>query len=491
MRLSNAALADLPPSVAAPRYDRSTVTPGIVHLGVGGFHRAHQAAYVDDCLAAGETGWGICGASLRSPDTRDALAPQDSLYTLSIRDSGSERLRIIGSIMELLVAPESPSRLLDRLTDPRIRIVSLTITEKGYAVDLGSGGLRLEDPDIRHDLETPHAPRSALGFMAEAIDLRRKAGAPPLTLLSCDNLPQNGATLARVLGEFAAARDPELAAFIAGEIACPSAMVDRIVPVTTDGDRREVGAALGVEDRWPVMTEPFTQWVIEDRFASGRPMLERHGVEFVRAVEPFEHMKLRLLNGAHSALAAIGRLCGLETVADAVEHPILRRFIARYWTAVIPTLATPEADARAYTARLLERFGNRALRHRTAQIASDASQKIPQRIVAPLRELLAAGRPAAPLVLALAAWIRSCGVDDRGAALTLNDPTFEAWGGQPDQRQAEPAEVVRSFLTLSSVFGTDLPRQAAFVTALEEDVAAIAQRGSLAVVEDLLREDGR
>jgi fructuronate reductase len=486
MRLCNAALAGLKRDVRTPRYDRSGVTPGIVHLGIGGFHRAHQAAYVDDCLADGAQGWAIVGASLRSPDTRDCLGPQDGLYTLSVRDTGREELRVIGSVVELLVAPEDPGRLLARLADPRTRIVSLTVTEKGYAVDLGTGGLRDDHPDIRHDLADPARPRSTLGFLAEAIERRRRAGIAPFTLLSCDNLPRNGRTLARVLGEFAALRGDGLAAYIEAEVPCPASMVDRIVPGTTDADRLALSTRLGAEDEWPVLTEPFSQWVIEDRFAAGRPPLERHGVEFVRDVEPFEHMKLRLLNGAHSALAAVGRLAGLATVADGMAHPLLRRFIDAYWSAVVPTLSVGKAEASAYTARLVRRFENQALRHLTSQIATDASQKIPQRIVSPLLELLDAGRPGGPLVFALAAWMRSCWADDRGERLTLNDPTFTAWNGQPDQSASTPGEIVAAFLSLGAVFGPELPRRPGLADRLERDLAAIAAKGSLHALSERL-----
>jgi fructuronate reductase len=483
MRLSTAALAALAPTIARPRYDRGAVRPGIVHLGTGAFHRAHQAVYIDDCLARGESNWGILGASLRAADTRDALAPQDGLYTLAIRDSDKEQLRIIGSVLDVAVAPESPANLLHHLTDPEIRIVTLTITEKGYAVDLGTGGLRADHADVLHDLANPSAPRSALGFLAEAIECRRRAGTRPFTLLSCDNLPQNGTTLRRVLSEFAAMRDKDLAAYIRTEIACPSSMVDRIVPATTDADRSAIGATLGITDAWPVLGEPFTQWVIEDRFVSGRPRLEESGVEFADDVQPFEHMKLRLLNGTHSCIAAVGRLASYETVAEAVADPDIRDLIERYWQRVIPTLAIPPDKAFAYTRQLLARYTNTSLQHRTAQIAIDASQKLPQRILSPIRDCLARGLPCQPLVFAVAAWIRSSGGrSDKGAALLLDDPTFRAWNQQPDQHQAAPEEVVRAFLTLSAVFGDDLPRNPSFTRPLLSAYQAIASQGVLSAI---------
>ena len=483
MRLSDSTLNSLRSGIGRPAYDRAGVTPGIVHLGIGAFFRAHGAAAVDECLAAGEAGWGIVAASLRSRATRDALAPQDGLYTLALRDTDRERLRVIGSIGGVLVAPEAPEALLAAMTDPRVKIVSMTVTEKGYAVDLGTGGLRADHPDILHDLEEPDRPRSMLGFVAEALTRRRRAGVPAFTVLSCDNLPQNGRTLHRVLTEFAAARDPDLGRFVADHVACPCVMVDRIVPATTDCDRAAISASLGLEDAWPVLGEPFFQWVIEDRFPTGRPTLERGGAEFVDDVEPFEHMKLRLLNGAHSTIAAIGRLAGYPTVAETIRDPAVRRFIETYWEQVIPTLGIGPAEAHAYTRRLLERFDNIALQHKTAQIASDASQKIPQRILAALRDRLAAGAPADALVFAVAAWIRSCGgTDERGEALPLNDPTFQAWSGAPDQASASATEVIDAFLGLSSVFGPDLPADAPFRAALRRSYETIRRRGVIAAI---------
>ncbi|WFP77322.1 mannitol dehydrogenase family protein [Mesorhizobium sp. WSM4906] len=414
-RLSNATVAKLPGAIAIPRYDRGAVTPGIVHLGVGAFHRAHQAAYVDACLADGEADWGIVGVSLRSPDTRDALAPQDGLYTLAVRDSAGEQLQVIGSILSLLVAPEDPDAVLAALIDPRTRIVTLTITEKAY-LRAANGSLDENHPDIVHDLATPGSPKTAHGFLTEALLRRRAAGAPPFTVLCCDNLPANGATLHRLLVEFAKLRDARsgagdlpLAGYIADEVAFPSSMVDRIVPATTDADRARIAGELGLDDAWPVMTEPFRQWVIEDRFPAGRPAWERFGVTMVEDVGPFEDMKLRLLNGAHSGIAYLGLLSGHATVDRAFADPAIRQFVDALWAEAIPTL--PEGaglDTTAYTAELAARFSNTALAHRTAQIANDGSQKLPQRIIASALECLEAGTELVHLTLVVAGWIAAC-----------------------------------------------------------------------------------
>ena len=476
IRLRTATLGLLPNGVARPRYDRAAIRTGIVHLGVGAFHRAHQAAFTDDCLNAGALAWGIAAASLRSPDTRDALNPQDGLYTLALRENDAQALRVIGAIGHTFVAPEHPAALLAAMADPAVRIVSLTVTEKGYTANVASGNLRLDDPGVQHDLAHPDAPRTALGFVAQALALRRTAGTAPFTVLSCDNLPGNGELLHRVLTQFAEARDAGFGRFIASEVACPSCMVDRIVPATTDADREMIAAGLGQRDAWPVLAEPFFQWVVEDHFPTGRPEWERSGVEFAADVAPYEAMKLRLLNGAHSAIAAMGRISGHATVAGAIANPVIRRFVAAYWAEVAPTIA-PGIDVAAYTTRLLTRFDNTALHHKCAQIATDASLKVPQRIVAPLRDLRAKGRPAPMLCFALAAWIRSSqGRDETGAAMPLSDPQLQGWADLPGP-EASVAETVRAFMGFDPVFGPDFAQDLA--APLEMALADIRNLGVL------------
>lgn len=475
-RLSLPALAGLPAGVARPGYDRSAVTPGIVHLGVGAFHRGHQAVFIDDCLNRGETGWGIVAASLRSPTTRDALAPQDNLYTYCERDGGTESLRIVGSIIECLVAPEDPTRLIERLADPRVRIVTLTVTEKGYLADLSRGALLAGHPDIRHDLENPESPRTIHGFLFAASRRRRDEGSVPLTLVSCDNLPSNGRLLQALLGEFARLADPGHGPGIVEALSCPCVMVDRIVPATTEADREGIAARLGVEDAWPVVAEPYFRWVIEDRFPHGRPSLEKSGAEFVADVEPFEHMKLRMLNGAHTAIAAIGQIAGLETIADTYGREEVRRFIDAYWAEVTPTLA-PEVDGETYMAGLRGRFANPALKHRAAQIATDASQKVPQRILAPLGELLERDRTCDAVTTALALWIRSCAqLDEQGRPIAMNDPAFDGWTA-PDQAKDDAETVVAGFLGFTRVFGPDWRERGDFVAALTRRYDTIRTRG--------------
>jgi fructuronate reductase len=472
--LSDATLDRLPSQIARPRYDRQAVRTGIVHLGVGAFHRAHMAAVTDDCLNAGALDWGITAASLRSPDTRDALARQDGLYTLALRENAGQALRVIGSIRRTLVAPENPQALLSAMVDPAVRIVSLTVTEKGYTADVASGDLKADDPGVQHDLAHPNTPCTTLGFLAQALALRQAKGVAPFTILSCDNLPGNGHFVHRVLGQFASARDPAFGRFVAAHVACPSTMVDRIVPATTDADRMMVAERLGLTDAWPVMAEPFFQWVIEDSFPTGRPDWALAGAEFTTDVAPYEAMKLRLLNGAHSTIAAMGRLTGAETVAAAVGNPVIRAVVAALWDEVAPTIA-PGINVADYTARLLTRFDNTALNHKCSQIATDASLKVPQRLVAPLRDLRTQGAHTPHLCFALAAWIRSCqGVDEAGHPMPLLDPQIQSWTAMPGL-DVPVADMIRAFSAFQPVFGAGLDPRA--TAAIEAAFASIRRLG--------------
>lgn len=453
LRLSTATLARLPNGIARPGYDRAGLGQGIVHLGIGAFHRAHQAAYTDAVLQTGDRRWGITAASLRSADTRDALAPQDGLYTLEQRGQ-TDQLSVIGAVTKLLVAPDNAATLIAALAQPQTAIVSLTVTEKAYARDPASGALDEADAGIRHDLANPHTPRTPFGFLAAAIQARRLAGLLPFTVLCCDNLPSNGRTVHALLTRFATLADPDLGAYVAGEIACPDTMVDRIVPATTDADRARIDARLGLHDAWPVTAEPFTQWVIEDHFTAGRPEWERAGATLVADVAPFEAMKLRLLNGSHSAIAYLGYLAGYETVAEAMADPAIATFVARLMERTSPTVHLPPGvDLTAYKASLLDRFRNPALRHRTWQIAMDGSQKLPQRLLDPVRALLAQGLPIDCHALAVAGWMRYvAGVDERGQAIDVRDPLAvelarRATGG----RTAE--QLAPALLDLHAIFG--------------------------------------
>lgn len=482
-RLGPQHLAALPPDVARPRYDRGRVSTGIVHIGLGAFHRAHQAVYTDDVLARdGGGSWGICGVCPRHAAVRDALAPQDGLYTAVERDAAGDRLRVVGALTEVLVAPEDPPAAVARLADPAVRIVSLTVTEKGYSRG-PDGGLDEGHPDLAHDLNHPARPRSAIGLVAEGLARRRGAGVAPFTVLCCDNLPRNGDTVRRLVLAFAGARDPALARWIGDAVAFPNTMVDRIVPATTDADRAAVADRLGLTDAWPVVCEPFRQWVVEDRFPAGRPAWHAAGAELVADVAPYEAMKLRLLNASHSALAYLGALVGFETIAEAVADPDLHGFVAALMAEeAAPTLAAPPGtDLAAYRASVLRRFANPALGHRTAQVAMDGSQKLPVRLLGTVRDRVAAGAPCRRLALAVAAWMRYvAGSDGPGRSEDLRDPLAGRLRAAAASAGPDPDRLARALLSVRAVFGDDLPRARPFVTAVIDGLRSLDRLGARA-----------
>ncbi|WP_046113414.1 mannitol dehydrogenase family protein [Aquincola tertiaricarbonis] len=487
-RLQADGLARLPAAVQRPAFDRAALSVGIVHLGLGAFHRAHQAVVNDAAIeATGDGGWGLCGVSLRQPDTRDALAPQQGLYTLALRDADEQgrprqRLQVVGSLIELLVAPEDPQAVLERIAAPGTRIVSLTVTEKGYHHDPASGALRIDDADVQHDLVHPASPRTALGFIVHGLALRRARGWPPLTLLSCDNLPANGHLLRGLVLAMARQVDPALADWIGTACSFPACMVDRIVPRTTEADRAQVSAALGAEDAWPVIGEPFLDWVIEDRFAAGRPAWEHGGARFVADVAPFELAKLRLLNGTHSTLAYLGAMAGLRTVDQAVREPLFRQLIETLMaTEIIPTLpATPGFDLAAYSARIVGRYANPALQHRLRQIAMDGSQKLPQRLLGTVRHRLQQGAGIELLALAVAGWLHHLsGVDEAGEAHAVDDPLAGTLAALRAQGGAA------AVLAHAPVFG-DLAGQAAFSGPVLRWLQSLQQAGVRATLQQAL-----
>src|SRR3954451_21786067 len=493
MRLSLNAIDQLPTEVARPAYDVGAVRIGIVHLGIGAFHRAHQAVYVDDRLAARETEWAICGASLRSPATGDALGPQDGLYTVAVRSASGEQLRVIGSVRRLLVAPQNPVALLDAMADPAVRIVSLTVTEKGYCHDPATGDLQPDHPDIAADLAAPERARSAPGILVEALRRRHASGVAPFTVLCCDNLPENGHTVGRVLAQFARLRDPDLGRWVENEIAFPSTMVDRIVPATTEADRPAIAARLGAWNAWRVMTEPFTQWAIEDRFSNGRPRFEDAGAELVGDVAPYELMKLRLLNASHSTLAYLGYLAGYETISDVMTDPDFVRLVQGLMDEeVTPALPVPPgADLAGYKRSLLERFANPALKHRTWQIAMDGSQKLPQRLLGTIRDRLAAEASIDRLALGVAAWMRYVtGIDEKGGPIEVKDPLAGRLRAIADAATNHPAQLVSGLLGVREIFGDDLPRDPQFTQPLTDALDGLFQKGAKAAVGDLLSSAG-
>lgn len=486
-RLGRATIASLPDDVATPGYDRAKISVGIVHLGNGAFHKAHEAVYTDDLLARGADDWAIMGVSLRSPLVPDAMAAQDGLYTVIERGATAERLRVIGAITEVAFAPADPARVLDRMADPNIAIVSLTVTEKGYCHDPATATLDVDHPDIRHDLANLGTPRSAIGYLTAALARRKVAGAPPFTVLCCDNVPANGKTLRGIVLDFAGRIDAGLASWIEESGTFPSTMVDRIVPATTGDDLSALAARLGVGDQAAVLCEPFRQWVIEDNFISGRPAWEDAGAEMVADVAPYEVMKLRLLNGSHSTLAYLGYLAGFETVAETMAAPPFASFIRRLMDdEVTPTLDVPAGtDLAAYKSALIERFANLALRHRNWQIAMDGSQKLPQRLLDTIRDRLAAGGGIERLALGVAAWMRyATGIDEAGRPIEVSDPLSERLGRIGRQAKGAPEALMEAMLALGEIFGDDLPRSQSFRAALGSALSGLYQKGARRMVED-------
>ncbi|WP_235536402.1 MULTISPECIES: mannitol dehydrogenase family protein [unclassified Sphingomonas] len=471
--MSASTLAD---GIALPGYTRDRARSGIVHLGLGAFHRAHQAVFTDDAMAAGDAGWGIIGVSLRSPAVRDALEPQDCLYVVEERGEGG-RSRLIGSINQALVAPEDPDRVIAALADPGVHVVTLTVTEKGYHRDPGSNHLLVDAQDVVHDL-AGGAPRTIFGYLAAALDRRCASGAGPLTILSCDNLPDNGRLLGGLLDDYLVARGRARPA----GWACPNSMVDRIVPATTAGDR----ARLTVEDHGLTICETFRQWVIEDRFAGPRPRWEAGGAQIVDDVRPFELAKLRLLNGAHSALAYWGLALGHAHVHEAVRDAELLVFVRHQLLAeAVPTLPPSSAlDPEAYVAAILRRFDNPALPHRLAQIAMDGSQKLPQRWLATIVERDAKGLNSPAHLASLAAWIAFVG-DRSGPGRPADDPLaprLEAiWDGH-----STPGEIAMAVARTSGVFPAAFGASDALCRQLGEALDGLTARGRRGALEAFL-----
>jgi fructuronate reductase len=402
-RLSSSTV--LPVGVLRPAYDRAALTPGIVHIGIGAFHRAHQAVYTDAALDAAPGPWGIVGASLRSVEIANELRVQDCLFSVVTRDAAGDHPRLVGSLLDAIPATTECDRLLAVLASPAIRIVTITVSEKAYGLDPVTGGLDLAHSAVKADLATPVAPSGVIGFIVEGLALRRQAGIAPFTVLCCDNLPSNGRIVRRLVLEMATLRDAGLAHWIAAEGRFPSSMVDRIVPAATDETRARAARLIGAEDTQAIEAEAFSQWVIEDDFVAGRPAWEAGGALFVHDVEPYEKMKLRLLNGSHSLIAYLGQLNGLEFVRDVMAVPGLADRVRRHMEAAEATLdPVPGIDLAAYREQLVARFANPAIAHRTAQIAMDGSQKLPQRVFAPAIEALARQGDASAFAYVTALW---------------------------------------------------------------------------------------
>jgi mannitol 2-dehydrogenase len=476
----------------APSYDRSALSVGIVHFGVGGFHRAHQAMYLDRLMTAGlASDWAICGVGVLEADRRmrEVLEAQGYLYTLVEKHSDATfEPRVIGSIIDYLYAPDDPEAVIERLADPATRIVSLTVTEGGYSIDDVSGEFDPHTPSVAHDLKSRAVPRSMFGLITEALARRRDQARTPFTIVSCDNLQGNGSLARKAFVAFARLRDPQLGAWVEQEVRFPNSMVDRITPATTDADREEVRVRFGIEDRWPVVCEPFVQWVLEDSFSSGRPQYEQVGVQVVNDVEPYELMKLRLLNACHQGLCYFGRLCGYEFVHEAAQDPLFREFLRGYMDQeATPTLEpVPGVDLDDYKDTLIARFSNPEVRDTIARLCAESSDRIPKWLLPVVRIQLARGGEIARSAAIVASWARYAeGVDEHGEPIEVVDRRREQLmalaAGQGDDRLA--------FIANRELFG-DLCEHQRFVEVYLAALDLLHELGARATLEVIVEAYG-
>jgi mannitol 2-dehydrogenase len=476
-----------PARVELPAHRRQDVTRGIVHFGVGGFHRTHEAMYLDTLMNAGEArDWGICGVGLLPMDQRMAqvMQAQDCLYTMIVKaPDGSRRARVIRSIVDYLFAPDAPGAVLEMMTSPEIRIVSMTITEAGYNVHRITGDFDPNGPGISHDLANPDEPATAFGFIVEALARRRARGIPPFTVLSCDNVQGNGHISRHAILGFARLRDPELAGWIDANVRFPNSMVDRITPATTDDDRRLAREQFGVADEWPVVCEPFTQWVVEDAFGCGRPPLDLVGVQLTDDVEPYELMKLRLLNAGHQAIGYAGYLAGYRYAHETIADPSFRELLRRYWyDEGIPSLRpVPGIDLDAYVEQLLERFGNPAIRDTLARLCLDSSQRMGEWVLPVVRYELGVGGPIERVTAIVASWARWAeGVDEQGEPIVISDPLADQLTSAARRQRDDPL----AFIQNRDIFG-DLADDHRFVEVYRRMLATVIDKGAKMLVDEL------
>ena len=486
MRISEKTLSQLPASVSKPTYDRSKVVGSIVHLGIGAFHRAHQAMFTDAALAAtGDLSWGLVGAGVISADMKDALMPQDGLYALAEMGADSEKVKVIGSIIDVFGGAEDAEKLLAKMSDVSTRFVSITVTEKGYYLDLATGKLQINAPAIAADLASPATPKTILGLIVQALKARKAKGIKPFTVMSCDNLPNNGKLAKAAVLAFAREADADLASWIEANVCFPCTMVDRITPATTDADRAHVNSVIGMEDAWPVVTEQFYQWVIEDQFTMGRPEWDKVGAIFSDEIECWENMKLRCLNGSHSTLSYMGQLTGRETVADAMGLPLITDLLDKLWSEISEVLHAPKGVNPAdYIESLKLRFRNPALKHRTAQIACDGSQKLPQRLLAPLRDRIAKGLASPAIATAVAAWMHFVVKTAYTPGAVLSDPLAAEILVQA-KMSTDAASIVRNLLAIKVIFGADLPENAAFCADLTAKFIELAKNPAVSTAAEI------
>ncbi len=479
-KLNEKNLKSLGPNVRVPSYDRRGVGQQIAHIGVGGFYRAHQAVYADDLLHLGAGNeWGFCGVGLLQHDSRirDVLLAQDCLYTVVERGAHGEHARVIGSMVNFIFGPGHTEEVLTKLADEERRIVALTITEGGYYVHQGTGEFDAEHPDIRHDLAHPAEPICSFGYLLEALDRRRRRGSAPFTVMSCDNLQGNGDIIKRMLLAFAELRDPKLHNWLVTNCAFPNSMVDRITPATTDELRALVRDEFGIDDGWPVMTEPFKQWVIEDHFPLGRPAWQDVGAQMTSDVLPYEKMKLRLLNASHQALCYIGMLLGYEFAHEALADDQIRKLVEQLMEIEVTPLlpAVPGVDLGEYKKTLIERFSNPAIRDQLSRLGTEGSARIPKFVLPSITEQIERGGPIRKLSFVVASWFRYLnGKDDQGKELPIIDPMSKILVEAAQAGGKDP----RKLLSIHAVFSKSLAGSPRFVNELTEALASFYDNGA-------------
>lgn len=488
MKLDNAHLGQVIAPVTTPSYDRSTLTAGIIHFGVGGFHRGHQAMYLDVLMNEGKAmDWAICGMGVMASDAhmRDVLKASDGLYTLVAKNpDGTRDVRVIGSIIDYVFAPDDPTAAIERLADPAIRIVSLTITEGGYNFHHVTGDFDLENAAVKADLADPTNPSTVFGLVCAGLRLRRERGITPFTVMSCDNIQGNGHVAERMFNAYASALDPEFALWMKDQVPFPNSMVDRITPSTTDADRADVAATYGIEDGWPVVCEDFCQWVLEDKFADGRPPYEDTGVQVVNDVVPYELMKLRLLNASHQGLCYFGYLAGYRAVHDVARNPLFARFLLRYMDQeATPTLSPlPGVDLDAYKHKLIDRFSNEYVADTVARLCAESSDRIPKWLMPVVRDNLATNGQIELSAAIVASWARYAeGTDEQGEPIEINDRLADTLTTVALKNKDD----IDSFIAQRELFG-DVVDNERFRTAYEKVLRSLHEKGSIATLQDLV-----
>ena len=482
--LREANLNLLPPEVGVPTYNRKEVGQSICHVGVGGFHRAHQAVYADDLLQKRDNlEWGLCGIGLLPHDVRlrDVLRDQDYLYTVVERELGQDQARVIGSIVNFLYAPENREAVLEKLAAPATKIVSLTITEGGYYLNQATGEFDDQHPDIKHDLEHPDKPDCSFGYLIEALNRRRERGQSPFTIMSCDNVQSNGEISKRMLLAFAELRDPALRNWLERNGAFPNSMVDRITPATTDAHREFVREKFGIDDAWPVVPEAFRQWVIEDHFLHGRPAWEEAGAEMTSDVLPYEKMKMRLLNASHQTMCYIGMLVGYQYADETMGDAEIVRFVQRMMDdEVTPILdPVPGIDLDDYKRTLIRRFSNPAIKDTLVRLATEGSARIPKFILPSIVDSLSSGTPNRLLIFTVATWFRYLtGTDDHGRELQIIDPLKERLKERALKGKEDPGPL----LEISELFPAALTQSASFLNELRDAMRYLYGEGARAAL---------